>query len=80
MTDKLIETIDPSDSPLDANGFIGVSPEYQNFANATDKPLSEGDDEKVDDEKVDDKKAETKTAETKTPAVTPAVTPATPAK
>lgn len=80
MTEKLIETNDPVDSPLDANGFIGVSPEYQNFANATDKPLGEGDDEGDDEVKAEDNKADDKkTGETVTPAV-PAKTPAAPTK
>lgn len=27
--EKLHETVEPNESPLDQNGFVGVSPEYQ---------------------------------------------------
>lgn len=33
------ETVNPEDGPLDRDGFIGVDPIYQNFANETDSPV-----------------------------------------
>ena len=54
---KPIEYVDPSDSPLNADGFIGTPPEYQNYANETDKPL-EGEPDEDDEDADDDTPAE----------------------
>lgn len=34
------KTVGPNDSLVDDSGFVGVSPEYANYANETDAPLS----------------------------------------
>ena len=48
----LAETVGPDKTTLNANGFVGVSPEYQNFTNDTDEPLGEGDDYTEEEEPV----------------------------
>lgn len=47
-----------SDSPLDQNGFIGVDPVYQNFANEYDNPVQSGDEsvEEADESDKDESK------------------------
>lgn len=45
--------VNPEESPFNSEeGFVGVSPEYQNYANETDKPLEgeETDEDEKDDE------------------------------
>ena len=52
-----IKTVNPEDGALDKNGFVGVDPVYQNFANKTDAPLGEAADEEDDeDEDAEDDK------------------------
>lgn len=43
-----ITTVDPDQTPFENDGFVGVAPEYQNFANETDKP-HEGSEDEVDE-------------------------------
>jgi hypothetical protein len=33
-----VEVVNPEDSPVNSDGFAGVDPIYQNFANDTDAP------------------------------------------
>ena len=52
-----IKTVNPEDGVLDKDGFVGVDPVYQNFANKTDAPLGEAADEEDDeDEDAEDDK------------------------
>lgn len=80
---ELFQTVNPEESSLDADGFVGVDPIYQNAANDVDKPLKgsdgEGADEKAgeSDEKSDEK-ADEKADDSKAPEA-PAV-PKTAAK
>lgn len=41
---ELYTTVNPDESPLDADGFIGVDPIYQNAANKVDVPLAADED------------------------------------
>ncbi len=46
-------SVNPDESPIDSNGFVGVDPIYQNFADVTGSPEpseSESGDEKKDTE------------------------------
>lgn len=43
----VVKTVQPDETTLNKDGFVGVDPIYQNFANDVDEPL-EGDDD--DDE------------------------------
>lgn len=43
------QTVNPSYEP-DAKGFVGVAPEYANYANETDAPLEASELESEDDE------------------------------
>lgn len=72
---KVFETRNPDESTLDANGYVGVDPIYQNAANAVDKPL-EGED--VPDEEVEEKVEEPKGDETPTEKVEEKVETTTP--
>lgn len=43
---------DHPDNPVNQNGFVGVDPIYQNYANDTEKPLNEDGDPIVADDAV----------------------------
>ena len=50
MTSKRVyDSVNPEDSPTNAEGYVGVDPVYQNHANETDAPL-EGEDNEGPDE------------------------------
>lgn len=72
-----IETVNPDESPLDANGYVGVDPSYQNAANATDTPSGEAENVEVEDE--DEKVEDPAPAKPAAPAPAKPATPA-PAK
>jgi hypothetical protein len=56
-----LTSVNPDESPLNANGFVGVDPIYQNFASITDAPepeAVEGKAKKKSTSKASDKKAD----------------------
>lgn len=70
----------PTYGEADENGFVGVAPEYANYANETEKPL-EGDGSEPEQQVVDpeDEKARQEELDQKAQAATPAQ-PARPAQ
>jgi len=68
---NVFETVNPDETTLDKDGFVGVDPIYQNFANSTDKPLGDAhkDAEKAHPDQAeksgDDEKSEPKTEASK---------------
>lgn len=63
---EFFQSVNPDESSLNANGFVGVDPIYQNFANKTDAPLEDGDEPAEEAEPVEEAK---ETEAPKTPKV-----------